>query len=136
MRGRASSAGRFSRPRSAWAALVTAVLLCALVVGGVLLPVLGLIGAADATTVGYLDVPVGAITASIVISYLIAVLLLGATFLSRNAVIAWITATAAVIATLVGSLWPLVATAFSSVDQAQDVIPFIMDLIGRITGQV
>ena len=41
---------------------------------------------------------------------------------------------AAVIATLIGSIWPLVATGFASVDQAKDVIPFIQDLIARVRG--
>lgn len=131
----ASSRTRRRRPRAVWAALITGAVLSVIVVVGVLLPVLGLIGAADATTVGVLRVPVGAIAASIVISYLIALGLLLLTFVSRYGPLAWITAVAAVIATLVGSLWPLVATAFASVAQVQDVIPFIEDLVGRVTGQ-
>lgn len=129
-----SFGGSRRKPRAAWIALATGVVVSALVVLGVLLPVLGLIGAADATTVGVLDVPVGAITLSIVISYLVGLAFLALALVSRNAALAWIAAVAAVVATLVGSLWPLVATAFASVDQAQDVVPFIQELIGRFGG--
>ncbi|TDX81440.1 hypothetical protein EDF35_1107 [Rathayibacter sp. PhB151] len=131
---RTRSYGSRRKPRAAWAALATGVVVSFLIVVGVLLPVLGLIGAADATTAGVLDVPVGAIILSIVISYLIALAFLALAFVSRNAALAWVAAVAAVIATLVGSVWPLLATAFASVDQAGDVIPFIQDLIARVTG--
>ncbi|MWV48036.1 hypothetical protein GRS96_01950 [Rathayibacter sp. VKM Ac-2803] len=129
-----SFGGTRRKPRAAWIAFATGVVVSALVVFAVLLPVLGLIGAADATTVGVLDVPVGAITLSIVISYLIGLAALALAFVSRNAALAWVAAVAAVVATLIGSVWPLVATAFASVDQAQDVVPFIQDLIGQVTG--
>lgn len=125
---------RRRRPRAAWAALITAVILCGLTVVGVLLPVLALIGSVGATTFGALHIPVGTITLSIVLSYLVGLGFLVLTFVVRFGALAWITGVAAVIATLVGSLWPLVATAFSSVSQIQDVIPFIQELIGRITG--
>ncbi|WP_119870357.1 hypothetical protein [Frondihabitans sp. 762G35] len=125
---------RRRRPRSVWAALITGTVLCVAIVAGILLPVLGLIGAADATTIGALDVPVGAVTASIVISYLVALVFLALTYASRIGAVSWITAVAAVIATLVGSVWPLVATALASVTQVQDTIPFIQKLIGQVTG--
>jgi hypothetical protein len=127
--------GPLSRPRAVWAALVTAIVLCALIVGGVLLPVLGLIGAADATTVGALDVPVGAITLSIVISYAIALLFLVLAFISRVGALSWIAAVAAVVATLVGSTWPLVATAIASVGQISEVVPFIQQLIAQVANR-
>lgn len=130
-----SSGVRRRRPRAVWAALVTGAVVSVIVVAGVLLPVLGLIGAADATTVGVLRVPVGAIAASIAISYVVALVLLLLTFVSRVGPLAWITAVAAVVATLVGSVWPLVATALASVAQVQDVVPFIEDLVSRVTGQ-
>lgn len=131
-----TSTGRSRRrkPRSAWIALIVAVILCAVIVGGVLLPVLGLIGGVGATSFGALRIPVGTITASLVISYLIGLGFLVLTFLARFGALAWITAVAAIIATLVGSLWPLFATAFASVAQVQDVIPFVQELIGRVTG--
>lgn len=126
--------GKRHKPRAAWIALITGVVLCALIVVGVLLPVLGLIGAAHATTFGTLHVPVGGIAVALVISYLVGLGFLVLTFLARFGALAWITAVAAVIATLAGSVWPLFATAFSSVTQIQDVIPFVQDLIGRVTG--
>ncbi|QHC68232.1 hypothetical protein GSU68_17745 [Rathayibacter sp. VKM Ac-2759] len=129
-----SFGGSRRKPRAAWIAFATGVIVSAIVVFAVLLPVLGLIGAADATTVGVLDVPVGAITLSIVISFLIGLAALALAFVSRNAALAWVAAVAAVVATLIGSIWPLVTTAFASVDQAQDVVPFIQDLIGQVTG--
>ena len=43
-------------------------------------------------------------------------------------------AVAAVISALLVSLWPLLAVAFAGVDQASDVVPFIQDLIRRVTG--
>ncbi|KZX20220.1 hypothetical protein [Rathayibacter tanaceti] len=129
-----SSGGARRRPRAAWAALATGVVLCVVVVVAVLLPVLGLIGAADGSTAGALDVPVGAIVFSIVVGYAVGLAFLGLALLSRNAPLAWVFAVAAVVATLVGSVWPLFATAFASVDQARDAIPFIQDLIARVTG--
>ncbi len=134
MRARSADRVRRRRPRAAWAALITAVILCGLTVVGVLLPVLALIGSVGATTFGALHIPVGTITLSIVLSYLVGLGFLVLSFVARFGALAWITGVAAVIATLVGSLWPLVATAFSSVSQVQDVIPFIQELIGRITG--
>lgn len=125
---------RFGRPRAVWAALITGIVVSALVVLGVLLPNLGLIGAADATTLGVLDVPVGQIALAVVISYAIGLVLLALTFASRNGALAWILSVAAIVATLVGSVAPLVVTAFASVDQAGQVIPFILQLIGSVTG--
>ncbi|PPG49456.1 hypothetical protein C5C24_12700 [Rathayibacter sp. AY2B3] len=131
---RTRSYGTRRKPRAAWIALATGVVLSFVVVVAVLLPVLGLIGAADGTTAGALDVPVGAIVLSIVISYAVGLACLALAFVSRNAALAWIAAVAAVIATLIGSIWPLIATGFASVDQAKDVIPFIQDLIARVRG--
>jgi hypothetical protein len=129
-----SFGGTRRKPRAAWIALATGAVLSLVVVVAVLLPVLGLIGAADGTTAGTLDVPVGAIVLSIVISYAVGLAFLALAFVSRNSALAWVAAVAAVIATLIGSVWPLIATGFASVDQAKDVIPFIQDLIARVTG--
>lgn len=134
MRSRSFSGGRRRRPRAVWIALATGVVLSGVTVAGILLPVLGLIGAVGATTFGTLHIPVGSITAAIAISYLVALVLLILTFLAKFGPLAWITAVAAVVATLVGSVWPLVATALASVDQVQDVVPFIQELIRRVTG--
>lgn len=123
---------RAPRPRAVWAALATGAVLSGLVVLGVLLPVLGLIGAADGGTAGALDVPVGSIAAAIAIGSLIALLLLAIILRTRSGAVAWVLAVGAVIAMLVVSLWPLVAVAISAVDQAGDIIPFIQDLVGRV----
>ncbi|ROS48843.1 hypothetical protein EDF50_2627 [Frigoribacterium sp. PhB24] len=128
---RASTSTRRPRSRAVWAALVTSVVLCLLIVVGVLLPVLTLIGAADGGTAGALDVPVGSIAAAIAIGYVLALLLLLLIVTVRNGALAWVLGVAAVISTLVVSLWPLVAVALSGVDQVGDLIPFIQDLIAR-----
>ncbi|MET4052978.1 hypothetical protein ABID81_002350 [Frigoribacterium sp. PvP054] len=128
---RTTTTTRRPRPRAVWAALVTSVVLCGLIVVGVLLPVLTLIGAADGGTAGALDVPVGSIAAAIAIGYVLALLLLLLIVKVRNGALAWVLGVAAVISTLVVSLWPLVAVAIAGVDQVQDVIPFIQDLVAR-----
>jgi hypothetical protein len=128
---RATMTTRRPRPRAVWAALVTSAVLCVLIVVGVLLPVLTLIGAADGGTAGALDVPVGSIVAAIAIGYVLALVLLLLIVKVRNGALAWVLGVAAVISTLVVSLWPLVAVAIAGVDQVQDLIPFIQDLITR-----
>jgi len=128
---RTTTTTRRPRPRAVWAALVTSVVLCGLIVVGVLLPVLTLIGAADGGTAGALDVPVGSIAAAIAIGYVLALLLLLLIVKVRNGALAWVLGVAAVISTLIVSLWPLVAVAIAGVDQVQDVIPFIQDLVAR-----
>ncbi|PPF68771.1 hypothetical protein C5E16_05745 [Clavibacter michiganensis] len=125
---------RRRRPRAVWAAALTGAVVSGIVVIGVLLPALGLVGAADATTVGQLDVPAGLIALGIVISFAVGLAMLAVAALTRSGVVAWVAAVAAVVATLVGSVWPLVATTIASVDQAQDAIPFVRDLIGRVLG--
>ena len=128
---RATMTTRRPRPRAVWAALVTSAVLCVLIVVGVLLPVLTLIGAADGGTAGALDVPVGSIVAAIAIGYVLALVVLLLIVKVRNGALAWVLGVAAVISTLVVSLWPLVAVAIAGVDQVQDLIPFIQDLIAR-----
>ena len=128
---RTTTTTRRPRPRAVWAALVTSVVLCVLIVVGVLLPVLTLIGAADGGTAGALDVPVGSIVAAIAIGYVLALVVLLLIVKVRNGPLAWVLGVAAVISTLVVSLWPLVAVAIAGVDQVQDLIPFIQDLITR-----
>jgi hypothetical protein len=134
MSARVNGAMRRRRPRAVWAATLTGAIVSAVVVVGVLLPVLGLIGAADATTAGQLDVPVGLIALGIVISLVVGLAMIAVAAMTRSGVVAWIAAVSAVVATLVGSAWPLVATTIASVDQVQDAIPFVQDLIGRVLG--
>jgi hypothetical protein len=129
MLGRRSASTRRPRPRAVWAALITSTIVCLLIVVGVLIPVLTLIGAADGGTAGALDVPVGRIVAAIAIGYVLALVLLGLVVTVRNGPLAWILGVAAVVSTLLVSLWPLVAVAIAGVDQVQDVVPFIQDLV-------
>jgi hypothetical protein len=117
-----------------WAAAITGVVLLVLIVVGVLIPILGLIGAADGATVGALRVPVGGIVVALLIGYVLALLFLLGCVRSRNGALSWVLAVAAVISALLVSLWPLLAVAFAGVDQASDVVPFIQDLIRRVTG--
>ena len=133
MFGRTTMTTRRARPRAVWAALVTSAVLCFLIVVGVFVPVLGLIGAADGGTAGALDVPVGSIAAAAVIGYLLAVVLLALILVVRNGALAWVLGVAAVISTLLVSLWPLLATALAGVDQARDVGPFIQGLLQRFS---
>lgn len=129
-----SRSWRPRRPTAVWAALVTGVVVCLLVVVGVFVPVLGLLAAADGGTAGVLDVPVGSIAIAAVVGYLLALVLLGLVLLTRSGPVAWVLAVAAVVSTLLVSLWPLVATALSAVDQAGDVWPFITGLIDQFWG--
>ncbi|GAA0965969.1 hypothetical protein [Frigoribacterium faeni] len=128
---RSTSSTRRPRPRAVWAALITSVVLCLLIVLGVLVPVLTLIGAAEGGTAGALDVPVGQIAIALLIGYVLALVLLAIIVTVRNGAFAWVLGVAAVISTLLVSLWPLVAVAIAGVDQVQDVIPFIQDLVQR-----
>jgi hypothetical protein len=129
MLGRRSASTRRPRPRAVWAALITSTIVCLLIVVGVLIPVLTLIGAADGGTAGALDVPIGGIVAAIAIGYILALVLLALIVAVRNGPLAWILGVAAVVSTLLVSLWPLVAVAIAGVDQVQDVVPFIQDLV-------
>ncbi|SMQ75325.1 hypothetical protein SAMN06295909_3821 [Plantibacter sp. VKM Ac-1784] len=131
---RTTSYGSRPRPRAVWAAAITGVVLLVLIVVGVLIPILGLIGAADGATVGALRVPVGGIVVALLIGYVLALLFLLGCVRSRNGALSWVLAVAAVISALLVSLWPLLAVAFAGVDQASDVVPFIQDLIRRVTG--
>lgn len=112
------------------AAIVGAVLVIAnglLVLG----PVLGLVGAA-AGVGPVLTVPYGAIVTAIVVGFLVAILCVALAAVARRSWLAWSLAVAAWVASLVGSTWPIVATASAAVDRVGDVIPFIAELIGRV----
>jgi hypothetical protein len=134
MSARVDGPVRRRRPRAVRAATLTGAIVSAVVVVGVLLPVLGFIGAADAATAGQLDVPVTLIALGVGVSLVVAVVMLVISTRTRDGRVAWIAAVSAVVATLVGSAWPLVATTIASVDQVQDAIPFVQDLVGRVLG--
>lgn len=131
---RSTSSGGRPRPRAVWAAAVTGAVLVLLILVGLLLPILGLIGAADGATAGALDVPVGSIVVALLVGYVLALLFLVVSVRSRNGAFAWVMSVAAVISALLVSLWPLLAVALAGVDQTTEVIPFIQDLIARVTG--
>ncbi|WP_414171945.1 hypothetical protein [Clavibacter tessellarius] len=116
------------------AAAVTGLVVGIVVVVVVLLPVLGFLGAADAATAGQLDVPVTLIALGVGVSLVVALVMLGIAARTRDGRVAWVAAVSAVVATLVGSGWPLVATVIASVGQVQDAIPFLRDLVGRVLG--
>ena len=122
------------RPRATRAAAVTGLVVGIVVVVVVLLPALGFIGAADAATAGQLDVPVTLIALGVGVSLVVALVMLGIAARTRDGRVAWVAAVSAVVATLVGSAWPLVATVIASVGQVQDAIPFLRDLVGRVLG--
>jgi len=114
--------------------LVAAAVGAVLVIGNALLvlgPVLGLVGAA-ASFGPVLQIPYGLITLSIVVGFLVAILCVVLAGISRRAVPSWVLVVSAWIASLIGSVWPIVVTANAAVDRASDVVPFIVDLIGRI----
>lgn len=131
---RTTLSGDRPRPRAVWAAAITGTVLVFLIVVGVLIPILGLIGAADGATVGALNVPVGGIVVALLIGYVLALLFLFLSVRSRNGALSWVLAVAAVISALLVSLWAIVAVAIAGVDQAGDVVPFIQDLIARVAG--
>ncbi|GAA2754447.1 hypothetical protein [Amnibacterium kyonggiense] len=120
------------RPRAVWAAFITSTVLVVIAVVGVLLPILGFIGAAVAATAGVLRVPVGGIVGAIAIGYVLALVLLVFCVRRTNGAAAWVLGVAAVISALAVSVWPIVAVALSGVAQVQDVEPFIQELIARV----
>jgi hypothetical protein len=113
------------------AAVVGAVLV---VLTGLLVlgPVLGLVGAA-ASAGPVLSVPVGSITAVVVLGFLLALGLLVAAALSRPKVAAWTLAVVAWLVSLVVSVWPIIATANQAVDRARDIWPWIVQLVQQVT---
>lgn len=121
---------RRSVPTRYVAAAVGAVLVLAnglLVLG----PVLGLVGAASGVGPVF-QVPYGAIVVAIVVGFLVAVGCVLLAAIARRAWLSWVLVVAAWIASLIGSTWPIVATASAAVDRVGDVIPFIADLIGSV----
>ena len=115
------------RPRSVWFALGTGAVAVILVAVTVLLPLLGVIGAASGAA-WFVRVPFGTITGVVIAGYLLSAGLLVLTAISRRGQIAWILAVAAAVAAFVVSLYPAVAAAIAGTEQAGDVIPFITEL--------
>lgn len=123
--------GRSARPRGALVA--TAVGALGVVLAAVLLiGVATLIGSGDGLTAGALVVPVGRIVGVVALGY--AVALIGVVLAVRSGSVArsWLSATMAVVVALGVSVYPLVATASAAVDQARDVVPWIIDLLRSV----
>lgn len=129
---RATSASRASRPRAVWLALLAAPTAVVMIAFGVLVPVLALIGSADASTVGALDVPVGGIAVAVLIGYGLAVLLTLVIARVRSPGLAWTLAISAAMSALLVSVWPLIATAIAGAGQAAEVGPVLGELIGGL----
>lgn len=132
MARRATSASRASRPRAVWIALIAAPTAIVMIALGVLVPVLALIGSADASTVGALDVPVGGIAVALLIGYGLAVLLTLVIARVRSAGLAWTLAISAATSALLVSVWPLIATAIAGAGQAAEFGPLLGELIGGV----
>jgi hypothetical protein len=96
-----------------------------------LVSVAALIGSGDGLTAGALVVPMGRIVLVVAVGYLIALALLVLAARSGSPVQAWVCALLAVVIAFVVSIYPLVATASAAVDQARDIVPWILDLIRR-----
>ncbi len=112
------------------AAAVSLIIVVA-IVGAVLLPVLGLIAAADASSAGLLDVPMLAIAAGCLVALVLVVVALLLAVSRRSTTAAWVWGVVAMAAALAGSLHPLVAVGAASVEQASQIGPFIADLVAR-----
>lgn len=98
----------------------------------VLGPVLGLVGAA-ASAGPLLSIPVGSITAVVVLGYLLALGLLVAAALSRLAVASWTLVVVAWLVSLAVSVWPIIATADQAVDRGRDIWPWIQQLVQQVS---
>ncbi|GAA3695264.1 hypothetical protein GCM10022204_08810 [Microlunatus aurantiacus] len=96
-----------------------------------LISVAALIGSGDGLTAGTLVVPVGRIVVVVALGYLVALALLVRALRSGSSVQAWLSVGVAVVVAFGVSVYPLVATASAAVDQARDIVPWILDLIRR-----
>lgn len=121
------SAGRVGGTGNAVALLVGVVGVGSAV--AVLIGVIALIGSGDGATAGALDVPIGRSVAVVTIGYAIALALVALTLRSASIVGAWVAAVAATVIAWMVSIYPLVATAAVAVDQARDIVPWILGLL-------
>jgi len=107
-----------------WPALSASCLAVVLLVG-----VATLISSGDGLTAGALEVPVGRIVGVVALGYAVALIALVLAVRSGSAVRSWICATVAVVVAFGVSVYPLVATASAAVDQARDIVSWIIELI-------
>ena len=123
------SRGR-ARPRGVWIALGAGVLGSLLLVGLVLIPLLGLIGA-SAGAVWFVPIPVGPISLATIVGFVLALGLLALITRVRSVPLAWTLATAALLCVLLTSLYPAVAVARAGVEQGGQIIPWILDWVDK-----
>jgi len=128
---RSSDAWQRARPRGVVVAAIVSLVVVVLIALTVYAPVLGLIATADATVVGLLDVPVLAIVVGSLIALIVVVLALLLAASRRRPAAVWVWGGIAMLAALLGALFPLVAAVAASVDQLGQVGPLIGELVGR-----
>lgn len=130
------SHGRVSsgKPRSVRVALVVAAAVVVLVLAAVVLPVWGLIGSADASTAGALDVPVGRIAVVTVLGVLVVVALAVGLLVTARPTVAWVLTAVITVVALLTALYPLLATAQAAVDQGKAFIPWLTNLVVQLRG--
>lgn len=123
------------RSRTVWAALGTAIFGVLVIIAVILLPVLALIGS-SASFAPIIAIPFTRITLVIIGGYALTAGLLILTGLSKYGVLSWVSAIAAIITSLITSIYPLFAIAFTAVDRAGDAIPWILDLISHMRNTI
>ncbi|GAA2175592.1 hypothetical protein GCM10009846_26100 [Agrococcus versicolor] len=114
--------------------LIAAAVGAVIVLGNGLLvlgPVLGLVGAA-ASLGPVLQIPAGGITIAVIVGFLVAIASVVLAGIARHPWLSWTFVVSAWVASLIASVWPLIATANAAVDRAGDVIPWIVDLIQQV----
>ncbi|KJC64325.1 hypothetical protein SAMN06295879_0034 [Agreia bicolorata] len=123
------------RPRSVWFALGTGVIVTVIVATIVLVPVIGLVTSAVAAA-PFVDFPIDSMIVAVIGGYALAAGFLALILRIRHGALAWICSVAAVIAALVVSIYPLVAAAIAAANEAGEVIPIIVEWIGRLQQQL
>jgi len=113
-------------------AVAVGAVLVVLTAAFVLLPVLGLVGAA-AGTGPVVDVPVIGSAVGVLLGLVLALVLLVGGWRSRRTAVAWVLAVLAWLVSLAGCLWPLVATASAAADRARDVWPTVLEIVRSVS---
>ncbi|GAB2460549.1 putative PurR-regulated permease PerM [Conyzicola lurida] len=121
------------RQRAVWFALGTGITAVMFIAFTVLIPLLTVIGTASGAA-WFVRVPFDRITVAVFAGYLLSAGLLALILRTRRGPAAWILAVAAAVAALIVSLYPVVAAAVAGAEQADEIIPFISELIGSAVG--
>lgn len=131
---RVSSASR-RPPRGVLIATGAGAVVAAIIALALYLPLVGFLAATTASTAGLVAFPVGSVT---LVTLLALVVVVGALLLAltrRRVWLAWTLAIIAVLVALAATVYPLIAVAVGSADRASDVVPLVIDLWQRVTGQ-